>query len=271
MAIQLGEHLNGLMGQLRFQPVDKHVRAYLGGELVADSHHPVLVWEPRRVTPQYAFRRPDILADLEPAEPQSAAEPPRRVLDPRVAFAVHTAPGTPQTVWVGDRAAGGAAFALAEENVADLVVLDFDPFDWFEEDEPIISHPRDPFHRIDVRRSSRHVQIELDSVLLADSREPRLLFEAGIPVTRYYLPKADVRVELLPSQTSTRCAYKGQAKYFSVRVGDRVIPDLAWSYENPLLDATQVEGLVCFFTERADLVLDGQRQQRPWTPWSQPD
>jgi uncharacterized protein (DUF427 family) len=271
MAIQLGQHLNGLLGQLRFQPVDKHVRAYLGGELVADSYQPVLVWEPRRLTPLYAFPRADVLADLEPIELEPAPEPPGRVLDPRVSFAVHTAPGTSQTVRAGAEVGAGAAFAPAEEDLADLVILDFDPFDWFEEDEPIISHPHDPFHRIDVRRSSRHVQIELEGVLLADSREPWLLFEGGLPVTRYYLPAADARVELLPSKTRTRCAYKGEARYYSVPVGDRVVPDLVWSYERPLIDASQVAGLICFFTERADLILDGQPQPRPWTPWSEPD
>ena len=268
MAVQLGEHLNGLLGLLRYQPVDKHVRARLGGELVADSYHPVLVWEPRRVTPSYAFPRADLCADLEPDSSQPPDDPRRPVLDPRVPFAVHTAPGTPQTVRVGDRVLTGAAFLLAEQDLTDLVVLDFDAFDWFEEDEPIISHPHDPFHRIDVRRSSRHVQLERHGVLLADSTEPRLLFEGGLPVTRYYLPRSDVRVELLPSDTTTQCAYKGQANYYSVRVGDRVIPDIAWSYQDPLLDASEVAGLVCFFNERLDVVLDGQRQERPSTPWS---
>jgi uncharacterized protein (DUF427 family) len=268
VAILLSEQLNGLMGQLRFQPVDKHVRALLGGQLVADSYHPVLVWEPRRVTPLYAFPRADVIADLEPDSSEPPRDPGRPMLDPRVAFGVHTAPGVPLTVRVDDQVATGAAFTLAEEDLTDLVVLDFDAFDWFEEDEPIISHPHDPFHRIDVRRSSRHVQLERDGVLLADSREPRLLFEGGLPVTRYYLPRADVLVELLPSDTVTRCAYKGQANYYSVRIGDRIVPDVAWSYQDPLLDATEVAGLVCFYTERVELMLDGQRQERPWTPWS---
>src|SRR6478735_2689052 len=151
MAIQLSEHLNAVLGQLRFQPVDKHVRAYLGHALVADSYRPVLVWEPRRLTPLYAFPRADIFADLEPIELEPAPEPAGRVLDPRVAFAVHTAPGTSQTVHAGDEVAAGTAFALTDDAVSELVILDFGPFEWFEEDEPIISHPHDPFHRIDVR------------------------------------------------------------------------------------------------------------------------
>jgi uncharacterized protein (DUF427 family) len=149
-----------------------------------------------------------------------------------------------------------------------MVVLDFGAFDaWYEEDELNVAHPRDPFHRIDVLPSSRQVQLELDGVPLADSSRPALLFETMLP-TRYYLPRADVTAELIPSDTKTWCAYKGQASYFSVTVGGRLVADIAWTYPNPRHDALQVRDLIAFFTERVDVILDGERHPRPVTPWS---
>ena len=94
-----------------------------------------------------------------------------------------------------------------------------------------------------------------------------LLFETMLPV-RYYLPREDIRAELSPSDTRTYCAYKGQASYWSVTVGDRVVPDIAWTYQEPVHDATQVRGLTAFFDERVDVVVDGERQERPIAPWS---
>jgi uncharacterized protein (DUF427 family) len=137
---------------------------------------------------------------------------------------------------------------------------------WYEEDEPN-GPPRDPFHRIDVLTSSRHVRLELDGQVLAESSRPMLLFETMLPV-RYYLPSEDIRAELSPSSTRTYCAYKGQASYWSATVGDQAVPAIAWTYQEPLHDATQVRGLTAFFDERVDVVVDGERHERPITPWS---
>ena len=103
--------------------------------------------------------------------------------------------------------------------------------------------------------------------LLAESSRPVLLFEPPLPV-RYYLPREDVRAELVPSDTQTYCAYKGRASYWSTRVGGRLVPDLAWAYQEPLTDASRVGGLIAFFNERVDAVIDGERRERPITPWS---
>ena len=122
-------------------------------------------------------------------------------------------------------------------------------------------------HRIDIRRSSRNVRIELDGQPLAESTRPVLVFETSLP-TRYYLPREDVRTELLrPSSTSTTCAYKGHASYWSVDLGDEPVNDLVWTYEQPLADAHELTGLVAFFDERVDVFVDGQRLERPDTPW----
>jgi uncharacterized protein (DUF427 family) len=130
-----------------------------------------------------------------------------------------------------------------------------------------VGHPRDPFHRIDVLASSRHLRLELDGHVLAESSRPMLLFETMLPV-RYYLPRGDVRAKLVRSDTHTYCAYKGKASYWSANVGGRLVPDLAWTYREPLTDASRVGGLIAFFNERVDVVLDGQRSERPVTPWS---
>jgi len=127
--------------------------------------------------------------------------------------------------------------------------------------------PRDPFHRVDVLPSSRHVRLELDGHVLAESSRPVLLFETMLP-TRYYLPPDDVRAELTPSSTRTWCAYKGQASYWSAAAGDRVVPDIGWTYQQPLHDAAQVRGLIAFFNERLDVIADGERPERPITLWS---
>lgn len=139
---------------------------------------------------------------------------------------------------------------------------------WFEEALEIHVHARDPTKRVDVVPSERHVRVELGGELLAESRTPHALFETTLP-TRWYLPKADVRAGLLePSNTVTSCPYKGTATYWSVRAGGELRRDLAWSYPEPVPECPRIAGLVCFFNEHVDLVIDGERQERPITPWS---
>ncbi len=192
----------------------------------------------------------------------------RPVLDPSVPFSVHTADGEVVDVRVAGQTRPGAGFRLTDADLAGYVVLDFTAVDqWRGENEVNVGHPRDPFHRIDILASSRNVRLELDGTVLADSSRPTLLFETMLP-TRYYLPRADVRVELIPSETRSYCAYKGHASYLSPTVGEQVIQDLAWTYQQPLREASHVQDLVAFFDERVDVVLDGKRLERPVTPWS---
>jgi uncharacterized protein (DUF427 family) len=155
------------------------------------------------------------------------------------------------------------------EELRDLIRLDWDAMDgWFEEDEEVYTHPRDPYTRVDILASSRRVRVELEGVVLAESTNARVLYETGLP-PRWYLPKPDLRMDLLvPTDTVTHCPYKGQAQYWSVRVGDRVVEDLAWSYRTPLPESQKIAGLVAFYTERIDLFIDDQLQQRPVTKFS---
>ena len=279
MSTRLGQALFRHLDELRHEPTAKRVRALLGGDVVADTTAALLVWEPRRVVPTYAVPLADVRGALS-AGPLGASAgsveeiglrlpsvSDRPVLDPSIPFAVHTTDGDP--VELRGRSGGpvGRGFRPVDVDLADHVLLDFTTFDWLEEEEPIVSHPRDPFHRIDVLESSRHVRLELDGQLLAESERAHLLFESLLPV-RFYLPREDVSVDLRPSTTRTWCAYKGEASYWSPDLDGTVVPDLAWSYEAPLQDATRVGGLVAFFDERVDVVLDGQRRERPVTPWS---
>jgi len=279
VSIQVRELLASGFGELRYEPTAKRIRAVLGGDTVVDSTRALLVWEPRRVVPSYAVPAQDVRGDLVPAgsagpgpgEDTGAALPgmsTRPVLDPRIPFAVHSTDGEVTDLVAAGQQRPGAGFRPADKDLAGLVILDFGAFDaWYEEDELNVGHPRDPYHRIDVLPSSRQVQLELDGEVLADSSRPALLFETMLPA-RYYLPRADVTAELIPSGALTWCAYKGQASYFSVLVGGRLVPDIAWSYTDPRHDAVQVRDLIAFFDERIDVTLDGERRPRPVTPWS---
>jgi uncharacterized protein (DUF427 family) len=265
----------GELGTLRYEPTEKRIRATLGGETAIDSTRALLVWEPERVVPSYAVPVDDVDAELvEATDDGSEAQEPaigaprlgdRVVLDPSVPFSVHTAAGRPLTIRARGGEAEAAAFRPSDPALEGFVVLDFAAFDaWYEEDERNFGHPRDPFHRIDIVRSSRHVRVELDGTTLAESSRPLLLFEPPLPV-RYYLPRDDVRTDLLgPSDTRTVCAYKGQASYLSLTGAG----DLAWTYPQPLREASEVTDHVAFFNERVDIVVDGERLERPITPWS---
>jgi uncharacterized protein (DUF427 family) len=168
--------------------------------------------------------------------------------------------------------ADGAALRYPDspiEALRDLVRLDWNSMtDWFEEDELVYVHPRDPYSRVDILASSRHVRVELDGVTVADSRQPRILFETGLP-PRYYLPLTDVRMDLLRrSGTQTHCPYKGTAGYWSVDTGQAVHADIVWIYRAPLPESQKVAGLACFYNEKADIYLDGELQERPRTHFS---
>jgi uncharacterized protein (DUF427 family) len=226
---------------VRVERSQKRVRVLLGGEVVADTIRPLLVWE-IPYYPMYYIPVEDVRAKLVP------------VGDDRcdVVTARATAPG--------------AARQYPDSPVEELraaVRLDWDAMDeWLEEDEPVYVHPRSPYSRVDVLASSRHVRVELDGVTLADSRSPRILFETGLP-PRYYLPMTDVRLDLLrPSDRQTRCPYKGTAGYFSVQVGERLHEDLVWIYRTPLPESQKIAGLVCFYNEHVDLFVDGVLQPR---------
>jgi uncharacterized protein (DUF427 family) len=252
--------------------VQKRVRALVGDTVAVESTRALLVYEPRRVVPSYAVPAEDVLGELVPAP--AAAENAddvglpllgRRILDPSIPFAVHSTEGEPLSLRMNGDLREGAGFRPADPDLAGHVVLDFDAFDaWYDEDEPVIAHPRDPFHSMEILPTSREVRVEVDGEVLARSRRARLLFEGSLLPVRAYIPREDVLVELQPSEKWTQCAYKGQATYFSTGAH----ADIAWTYESPLRGAEDIAGRVAFFNERVDLFLDGERLERPLTPWS---
>jgi uncharacterized protein (DUF427 family) len=245
-------------GRIRIETGAKRVRAYLGGELVADTVRPVLVWEVPYY-PTYYFPLADVHADLVDRNAGVTHSPSRgdaRRLDVRA----------------GTQEAPGAALRYRDSRIdelRELIRLDWDAMDaWFEEDEQVFTHPRDPYTRVDILPSSRHARVDVAGVTVADSVSPRLLFETALPV-RYYLPKTHVRLDLLiPSDTVSHCPYKGQAEWWSVRVGERVYEDVAWSYPTPLPESQKIAGLIAFYNEKLDIYLDGELQERPSTKFS---
>ena len=239
-------------GRVKVEQGHKRVRAYLGPELVADTIRPLLVWE-SPFYPAYYIPAGDVRAKLTPTgvTEHSPSRGDAEVLD------VVTEAGT----------AAGAARRYPDspiEALRDAVKLDWQAMDeWLEEDEPVYTHPRNPYARVDILTSSRHVRVELDGVVLAESHRPTILFETGL-VERYYLPLADLRRELLrPSDRQTHCPYKGTAGYWSVEVNGTRYDDLVWIYRTPLPESQKIAGLACFFNEKVDLYVDGVLQERP--------
>jgi len=235
----------------------KRVRVYLAGELVADTRTPFLVWE-WPYYPTYYLPMDDVRAELVPAG--------------RTEHSPSRGEGQVYHLKVAGADADGAALCYPDspiEALRELVRLDWNSMtEWFEEDEPVYVHPRDPYTRVDILASARHVQVEIDGMTVADSRQPRILFETGLP-PRYYLPLTDVRMDLLrPTDTQTRCPYKGTASYWSVDTGQAVHTDIVWIYRMPLPESQKVAGLACFYNEKVDIVVDGERQERPRTHFS---
>lgn len=261
---------------MRYEPTAKRVRAFLAGNVLVDTLNARLIWEPRRITPVFAVPEEDLRAELaastlatDGAEELSVSLPldAGPGFDPRTRFRKHTTPGEELDVVTPDATAPRGAFRPDDPDLAGYVVLDFDSFEWMEDDEEIIGHPRDPFHRVDIRASSVTVEVRLDDVTLAVTNRAQLLYETMLPV-RYYIPLGDVRLDLLePSTTKTVCPYKGTASYWTYPLAEAG-RNIAWSYDPRFLDAAQIHGLVSFFNERVDLTVDGVRQERPVTPWS---
>jgi uncharacterized protein (DUF427 family) len=277
MATKLSELLFGAFPDLRYQPTPKRIRAGIDGSPVVDTQEALLVWEPKRVTPVYAVPEKDLLARLEPPAAEGEGGPdelPVRLsadapqsLDPRTGFRRHTAEGEELDVVASAFSVPRAAFRPSDPDLEGYVILDFGAFHWLEDHEEIIGHPRDPFHRVDVRATLRHIEVKLDGVPLADTVGAHLLYETLLPV-RYYIPPEDVRLDLLEaSPHRTICPYKGEARYWSYPESSKG-RNIAWAYDSRFIDARQIHGLVCFFNERVDVYVDGEPQNHPVTPWS---
>jgi uncharacterized protein (DUF427 family) len=245
-------------GRVRVEGGDKRIRVMFGGRVIADTTDVLLVWEVPYY-PAYYVPRADVADGVLQDTGRTERSPSR-------GEAHH------YDVVVGEAEAAGGAWhhpASPIDELRDHVRFDWEAMDgWFEEDQQVWVHPRDPYTRVDVLASSRHVQVEVDGETLADSHHPVLLFETGLP-PRYYLPKTDVRMELLrPSASRTGCPYKGTAEYYDLVLGDERREDAAWWYRSPLPESAGIEGRVCFYNEHVDLIVDGERQARPRTKFT---
>jgi uncharacterized protein (DUF427 family) len=240
------------------EPVPRRVRAFLAGHTIVDTTDARYVWEwpgfPQFYVP-LADVQPDVLVDEAATE-----ETPRGDVKQ---FGLR----------VGDVQRPGAAKVLSAAKVDgldDTVRFEWSALDaWFEEDEQVFVHPRNPYTRVDALRSTRTVRVESKGVVFAESSSPVLVFETGLP-TRYYVNRTDVDFRhLVPSDTVTACPYKGTTTgYWSARIGDRVHPDIAWSYDFPTRELLPIAGLVAFYNEKLDIFLDGTQLERPRTHFS---
>jgi uncharacterized protein (DUF427 family) len=245
---------------IRVERSSRRVRAFLNNVAVADSRRALLLLE-RGHLPVYYFPPEDVRMEL--LEPT-----------PRKTHCPYKGEASYWNVKVGDRTSHNTAWGYLEPlpertDIKGYIAFYWNRMDaWYEEDDEVFVHARDPYHRVDVLNSSRHVRVEVGGETVADTRRPRLLFETSLP-TRYYIPKADVRMDLLePTDTVTVCPYKGKARYWSVKVGDTTAKDVAWSYPAPIPECPKIEHLVAFFNEKVDIYVDGELQPRPKTPWS---
>jgi uncharacterized protein (DUF427 family) len=231
---------------------------FVGGVAIADTVNPLYVWE-NPYYPMYYVPVADVRTDL--LEPTST-----------VSHSPSRGDATHFTVRVGDAERVDAAWQYTQSPIdalRDHIRFDWDAMDsWFEEDEEVYTHARSPYTRIDILPTSRHVRIEVTGVVLADSPRALALFETGLP-TRWYVPKVDVRMDLLVhSDEVSHCPYKGQAEYWTARAGGTEAENVAWSYPTPLPESERVAGYVAFYNERVDTFIDGVREERPKTKFS---
>jgi uncharacterized protein (DUF427 family) len=240
----------------------KWIRVTFGGEIIADSRRVLMVFEQRR-TPVYYFPQQDVRMDRLSATSTNTH-------NDRIGDASYF------TVKAGSKTVEDAAWHYPQPHASDpnltttpdlrgYVAFKWDAMDgWYEEGEEVFVHPRDPYHRVDVLQSPRPVKVVLGGVTVAESARSVFLFETNFPA-RYYLPKADVRLDLLrPSDTITRCPYKGEARYYSVAVGDKIFKDVVWYYRYPTTDASKIANNLAFYTEQTDATsVDGKELPKP--------
>jgi uncharacterized protein (DUF427 family) len=230
-------------GPLIYEESPRWVRVRYAHDTIADSKHPLLAWEKGTYVPFYLFPpdavRTDMLRD-------AGTDDGKRFYD---------LPGAERAAWSYPDADG----------IGDHIAFDWHAMDaWFEEEQEVFVHARDPHKRVDVLESSRHVVVSIDGTVVADTQQPRLVMETGLPV-RYYIPADDVRTDLMEkTDHHTQCPYKGTASYWSFGDAENV----AWYYPDPIPEQPRLKDLVSFFNERVDIEVDGERVERPHTQWS---
>lgn len=240
---------NGPAHTLFWDPSPKRLRAVVAGETVLDSRRAKLLFE-TGLAPTWYVPEDDVRMDL---------------LQP-TGHHTHCPFKGDASYWtlaVGGQTLDNVVWGYPEPvEGAPPLAGHLAPFHdrmgaWFEEDDQVIGHPRDPYTRIDVCQGSQHVVVRVAGEVVAESRRPRLLFETGLPA-RYYLPAEDVTAALTPTPTSTICPYKGVASYWSLDAGGTGHHDVVWGYPEPFNDAVPVQGYRSFLGEGVAIEADGR-------------
>jgi uncharacterized protein (DUF427 family) len=245
---------------LFFEDSPRRVRVVLGGETVADSRRVKLMHETRHL-PVYYFPEEDVRMELLESTDHTTTCP-------------FKGEASHWSVRVGENVAENAVWSYPDPIESAPPIEGYLAFywrkmdHWYEEDEEVFVHPRDPYHRVDVLESSRHVKVSVNGEVVAETDRPVVLFETGLP-PRYYIPPEDVRKDVLvPSDRHTQCPYKGIASYHSVEVGGETEENVIWHYPEPIAAAEKIRGNLSFFNAKVDLEVDGEPQERPQTQWS---
>jgi uncharacterized protein (DUF427 family) len=240
------------------EPVPKRVRAMFAGALVLDTTRALYVWE-APYYPQFYIPMEDVNRDV--------------LIDEQHEQRLHRGSSRLYSLASGGVVRPGAVRVYTDssfEGLSGTARFEWSALDaWFEEDEEIFVHPRNPYVRVDALRSTRRVRVELDGVVLAESSSPVMVFETGLPA-RYYLNRTEVDFShLVATDTVTSCPYKGTTSgYWSVQIGDALYPDLAWTYDFPTRQLLPIAGLIAFYDEKVDVFVEGERQARPRTHFS---
>jgi uncharacterized protein (DUF427 family) len=232
-------------------PTRKRIRVMAGDATIADSAATLLLLE-KGHRPVYYFPRADVRMDLLAPTSHHTRCP-------------YKGEASYWSLEAGGRTVENAAWSYEQpiegvEPIAQRLAFYWNKVDrWFEEDEEIFGHPRDPFHRVDVVPSSRAVRVVFAGETIAHTRRALFLFETGLPA-RYYIPRDDVRMDLLtPTATTSFCPYKGRASYWSLRVGERTAADAAWTYMDPLPECPRIKAHIAFYPEKVDqLEVEGE-------------
>lgn len=247
-------------GVIYFEDSPRRIRGVFADETVIDSRHASLLHEQDHL-PLYYFPRDEVRMDLLRPSDHTTHCP-------------FKGDASYWSIQVGERSSENAAWAYPDPAadappLAGYIAFYWQKLDeWFEEDEPAIVHARDPYHRVDILDTSRHVKVTVNGELIAETQRARVLFETGLP-SRWYFPPEDVRADVLvASDSQSGCAYKGFASYRSVQAGGELEEDLVWFYPSTRRDVEPIKGYLAFFNERVDLEVDGELQERPQTPWS---
>ena len=232
--------IEGPRHRLLLHPFPRRVRARFAGETVLDSTRGAMLHE-SNILPRFYVPLEDVRADLLERTDHSTHCP-------------FKGDASYWSVRVGDRVAENAVWTYEEPIAAaswlrGLVSVYPEHMDaWLDEDEEVTGL-RDPYHRVDARRSSRRVEVRAGDEVVARSEHPVVVAETGVPL-RFYLPREDVAVALRPSETTKACPYKGRASYWSLNG----IEDVAWSYQEPLESMLAAHGNVCFDAGKVEVV-----------------